>query len=69
MHHNQPRMKPKRYGKTLPLRISPKSKARIELLQQTTNLSASDITRMAIEFGLPRLEKGELPKLTGAAVN
>lgn len=60
-------MKPKRYGNTLPLRIAPQSAARIKKLSDNTKLSASDIARMAINHGLPLLERGELPGVKSVA--
>ena len=46
---------------TLPVRISNRTAARLKYVSRKTGLSRSDLVRMAIEHGLPALERGELP--------
>lgn len=53
--------KPKRFGETLPLRISSAVDAKVSLIAIRHNITKSDVVRMAINHGLPDLEAGRLP--------
>jgi predicted DNA-binding protein len=58
-------MKEKRFGETIPVRIPGALDRRLKNISKVTGLSKSDVTRMAINHGLPELEAGRL-HLTGA---
>ena len=46
---------------TLPIRVTNVQLGTLKKLSERTQLNLSVLTRMAIEHGLNRLEKGELP--------
>lgn len=54
-------MKPKRFGETLPVRISKSVDDKLKRIAQHTGLSKSDVIRMAVNHGLPAVESGRLP--------
>lgn len=54
-------MKPKRYGNTLPVRLNERVDAKLKLIADRHGLSKSDVLRMAINHGLPKIEAGQLP--------
>lgn len=53
-------MKPKRFGETLPVRISKVVDDKLKRIAKTTGLSKSDVMRMAINHGLPAMEAGRM---------
>lgn len=53
-------MKPKRFGETLPVRISKTVNDKLKRIAKNTGLSKSDVMRMAINHGLPAMEAGRM---------
>ncbi len=53
-------MKPKRFGETLPVRLSKPVDDKLKRIAKHTGLSKSDVLRMAVNHGLPALESGKL---------
>lgn len=59
---NSPKPKPRRFGETLPLRLSTETESKVAQITQRVGLTKSDVVRMAITHGLPLVEAGRLPK-------
>ena len=60
MLHNKPQMKPRRFGKVLPVRLTDDTNRRLKRIADHAGLTKSDALRMAINHGLPNLEAGHL---------
>ncbi len=54
------KMKARRFGDTLPIRITTEVDRRLSQIRRATGLTKSDIARMAIAHGLPELEAGRI---------
>lgn len=54
-------MKIKRFGETLPVRISKSVDDKLKLIAKRTGLSKSDVLRMAVNHGLPAVDAGRIP--------
>jgi len=54
-------MKIKRFGETLPVRISKSVDDKLKLIAKRSGLSKSDVLRMAVNHGLPAVEAGRIP--------
>jgi len=54
-------MKIKRFGETLPVRISKSVDDKLKLIARKTGLTKSDVLRMAVNHGLPSVEAGRIP--------
>lgn len=54
-------MKVKRFGETLPVRISKSVDDKLKRIAKHTGLSKSDVLRMAVNHGLPAVEAGRIP--------
>lgn len=50
----------KRFGNVLPVRLPLEINTRLSLIAKVVGITKSDALRMAINHGLPRLERGEL---------
>jgi predicted DNA-binding protein len=55
-------MKIKRFGETLPVRISKSVDDKLKLIAKRTGLSKSDVLRMAVNHGLPAVDAGRMPQ-------
>ena len=53
-------MKPKRFGDTLPVRIAVDVNRQLSRIASSVGISKSDVVRIAINLGLPALERGEI---------
>lgn len=53
-------MKPKRFGDTLPVRIAVDVNRQLARIASSVGISKSDVVRIAINIGLPALERGEI---------
>jgi predicted DNA-binding protein len=53
-------MKPKRFGQTLPVRLTKSVDDKLKRIAKHHGLSKSDVLRMAINHGLPAMESGRL---------
>lgn len=53
-------MKPKRFGQTLPVRLTKSVDDKLKKIAKHHGLSKSDVLRMAINHGLPAMEAGRL---------
>ena len=61
-------MKPKRLGKTLPVRLQDDTDDRLKRIALSVGVTKSDALRMALAHGIPLLEAGRL-KITGPVAN
>jgi predicted DNA-binding protein len=59
-------MKPKRFGETLPVRLSKAVDDKLKRIAKHTGLSKSDVLRMAVNHGLPAVEAGKMAILNAA---
>lgn len=50
----------RRFGETLPVRLPNETDARLRRIAKATGLNKSDVMRIALAHGLPRIEAGEI---------
>ncbi|MCW5560020.1 MAG: ribbon-helix-helix protein, CopG family, partial [Verrucomicrobiae bacterium] len=48
------------FGETLPVRLTAETNVRLKRIAKATGLNRSDVMRIALAHGLPRIEAGEI---------